>query len=283
MENDYKLKEDLELLLNEDGETINSLSEKLSISARTINNIIGEKTNPSFETIEKFYSYFYKKGYRLNKTKENIIKEVEKELVLFHGSKNGVKEITKNGSREKCDFGYGFYLGETYDQASSFIYDSKEGSVYAYKANIEGLKTIKYDCSIEWMITVCYYRGMIEEYKNNSYVKNIIEKAKNADIIIAPIADNKMFFIMREFGNGNITTTQAIHSLASSGLGMQYVFKSDKAINRLKLIEHLYLCNDEKNDIANKMNERGMLIDTKLKLAKREFRNEGKYIDELFV
>lgn len=45
--------------------------------------------------------------------------------VLFHGSKNGLSEVTISGSRDNCDFGKGFYLGEIYHQALSFLFFAK--------------------------------------------------------------------------------------------------------------------------------------------------------------
>ena len=49
-----------------------------------------------------------------------------------------------------------------------------------------------------------------------------------ADLIIAPIADNRMFTIMGQFANGDITDIEAQHALLTSRLGKQYVFKPPK-------------------------------------------------------
>ena len=132
------------------------------------------------------------------------------------------------------------------------------------------------------MLLVCHFRKMITEYDNHPIITELIDKIQNADVIIAPIADNKMYNIMKQFGEGDITTKQAIHSLASSGLGNQYVLKTDKAISKLKEIERIFLSSSERNVIGRQMEDRGNEIDTKLKLVKRNFRGEGQYIDELF-
>lgn len=34
-----------------------------------------------------------------------------KDMILYHGSKNGLSGAIKPMSREKCDFGRGFYMG----------------------------------------------------------------------------------------------------------------------------------------------------------------------------
>jgi hypothetical protein len=70
------------------------------------------------------------------------------------------------------------------------------------------------------------------------------------------------------------------HSLSASRLGLQYIFKTDKALKNLIPIERYYLSVPEREDCRRALIERGYEIDTKLKLAKREFKT-GLYIEEL--
>lgn len=100
------------------------------------------------------------------------------------------------------------------------------------------------------MLLICYYRGMINGYKDSELITKLLKKIENADVIIAPTADNRMFHIMNEFALGNITSETTMHSLSASQLGRQYVLRSDKAIESLKLIERLYLCDEEKKIIS---------------------------------
>lgn len=281
MKNEFKIREDLKTLLEEREESVLSLSNKIGVSLRTLNYILSGDKKTSWDTMDKIYSYSYKMGLRFNKIKAELFKEMNNNIVLFHGARDEIKAITSYGSRDNCDFGKGFYLGETYYQASSFVYDLNSSSVYSFSLDLKGLKILKFECDIEWMLAVCYYRGMINDYQDSRIIKNILKKIENMDVIVAPIADNKMFNIMREFGEGNITTLEAIHSLASSGLGNQYVLKSEKAISKLTEIERLFVSSEEKRSIDNMMVERANEIDTKLKITKREFRGKGQYIDEL--
>ena len=61
---------------------------------------------------------------------------------------------------------------------------------------------------------------------------------------------------------------------------MQYIFKTDKALKNLIPIERYYLSVPEREDCRRALIERGYEIDTKLKLAKREFKT-GLYIEEI--
>ncbi len=99
-------------------------------------------------------------------------------------------------------------------------------------------------------------------------VQKVVKKIEDADVIIAPIADNKMFYVMSQFAEGEINADVAIHSLSASRLGLQYIFKTDKALKNLIPIERYYLSVPEREDCRRALTERGYEIDTKLKLNK---------------
>ena len=275
----YNIKNDLESVLEAENKNINDFSDGSRISRSTIYEI-QKKGYTTDSVYEKFYSYVYNLNYRLNSIKEDFLKESSKEKVLFHGSKFGLTQITEEGSRGNCDFGNGFYLGETYDQALSFVCEYEKSSVYSFICDVSGLKVNTFDCSIDWMLAICFFRGSIDQYSKNERIRNIVKTVAESDVIIAPIADNKMFYIMSLFANGDINSDTAFHSLSASKLGMQYIFKTERALENLKPIEKYYLCKPEKEDCQKRLNERSAEIETKLKLAKREYR-DGLYIEEL--
>jgi len=274
----YKIKEDIEFIL--EAERINKLelSEMTRISRTTLD-AIEKKGMATDEICEKLYSYIYGQKYRINSVKEELIRE-KYGMVLFHGSKYGLSDISVTGSRDNCDFGNGFYLGQTYNQALSFVCEYDKASVYSFKYSREGMKCLEFDCSLDWMIAICYFRGTIRNYAKSERVKAVIDKVEKADVIIAPIADNKMFYVMSQFAEGEINADVALHSLSASRLGLQYILKTEKALKNLVPIERYYLSVPEREDCRKKLIERGYEIDTKLKLAKREYKN-GLYIEEL--
>lgn len=274
----YQIKEDLEFILESERINTLELSEKAKVSRTTIDGIL--KTGKARSDVcEKIYSYFYRRNYRLNSVKEELAKE-KNNNVLFHGSRNGLTEVTATESRGNCDFGKGFYLGETYNQALSFVCEKENSSVYSFGYSLKGLKIKRFDCDLDWMLAICYYRGNLQEYTTTERLNRIIEDIEKSDAVIAPIADNKMFYIMSQFTNGDINANIALHSLSASKLGLQYVFRTDKAINNLVPIENYYISAPEREDCIKQLIQRSFEIDTKLKLAKREFK-EGLYIEEI--
>ena len=275
---EYRINEDIGFILEAEGINKLELSKATKISRSTFDSI-EEKGFATNEVCEKLYSYIYEQNYRLNSVKEELIKE-KYGNVLLHGSKYGLSEVTVLGARNNCDFGNGFYLGKTYNQALSFVYEYDKGSVYSFKYSLDGLKTVEFDCSLDWMLAICFYRGTISEYAESSMVQNVVKKIEAADIVIAPIADNKMFYVMSQFAEGEINADVALHSLSASSLGLQYIIKSKKALKKCIPIERDYLSVPEREDCRRALIERGYEIDTKLKLAKREFK-DGLYIEEL--
>ena len=265
---EYKIKDDIGFIIEAEKINVLELSEATRISRTTIN-AVEKRGSAADEVYEKLYSYIYKRNYRINSVKEELIKE-KYGSVLFHGSKNGLSDITVSGSRNNCDFGNGFYLGQTYNQALSFVCEYDRAS----------LECVEFDCSLDWMLAICYFRGTIKKYAESERVQKVIKKIEGADVIIAPIADNKMFYVMSQFAEGEINADAAIHSLSASRLGLQYIFKTDRALKNLIPIERYYLSAPEREDCRRALVLRGYEIDTKLKLAKREFRS-GLFIEEL--
>lgn len=275
---DYTIKADTEFLLDAEKINLSEFSERTGVSRTTLDSIL-KKGMAGEDVCEKIYSYAYRNNYRINSVKEELRKE-QYNTVLFHGSRNGLTEVSSFGSRDNCDFGKGFYLGETYNQALSFVCEKEKSSVYSFTCSLDGLNIARFECNLDWMLAICYYRGKLNEYKSCPGIASVLEKIKNADVIVAPIADNKMFYVMTQFTDGEINADVALHSLSASKLGLQYVLKTEKAVNSLVPIERYYLSAPERDECEKKLYERSFEIDTKLKLAKREYKS-GLYIEEL--
>lgn len=275
----YKTKKDLEFMQEISNQTSEQIAENMGISKALYYQLLDDVPVENF-ILEKVYSYIYKNGYRLNSVKEDLLKESTKDIVLFHGSKDGLTLVSEEGSRTNCDFSNGFYLGERYENALSFVCDKKNSSVYSFTCHLDNITVVRFDCSLEWMLAICYFRGGIKEYEHTVILQDIIKKIKDADVIIAPIADNNMFYIMELFTNGEINANVALHSLAASKLGLQYVFKTSKGLSCLTPYERYYLCQQEKNEQQEALFKRSQEIETKLKLCRREYR-DGLYIEEI--
>ena len=112
-------------------------------------------------------------------------------------------------------------------------------------------------------------------------IDDIVNKVKKADVVIAPIADNRMFDILSEFVDGSITDLQCQHALAATNLGNQFVIKSEKAISKLKYINALYVSKSEKAEYYNRRLDLHNITAGKVRMARIEFKAKGNYIEEI--
>mgnify|MGYP003322454673 CR=1 FL=1 len=110
MKFDYKFKKDIESVLEVKGINIDFFCASSAIPKRTM--FYSFSHGPSFTVLNNAYSYIYRIGIRLNKIKAELFEETKNKnnLILYHGSKFGIDELKKDGSRSDCDFGSGFYF-----------------------------------------------------------------------------------------------------------------------------------------------------------------------------
>ena len=282
----YNFENDLRAIREILGYTQSEIAEQLGVEQVTISRNELYKTNPSKQFMERVYNFAFDKKIQLNRLKEMLW--IEKlplnHKLLFHGAKKIIEgSLNVHTGRMNNDFGQGFYTGETYTQAISFVSGYEDSSVYYLDFNNQNLKCKEYQVDQEWMMTIAYYRGALDQYKDHAIIQKIIEESRNCDYIVAPIADNRMFKIIDSFIQGEITDEQCKHCLAATNLGKQYVFVSDLAISQLKILERVYLSGNEKNYYKLMRSSDSKLGDDKVKLARIQYRGKGRYIDEILM
>ena len=265
--------------------TQEEFSKIIGVTFETINRWENSYQITDEKNINKIYDFAYKKGIYLNQIYEHILKEevdLNNQRLLFHGAKKSIDfPIDLKHSKKNNDFGIGFYLGETFEQASTYIYNNESRYVYAFSLSMNNLKVVEFNVNKEWMLAISYYRGWLDDYCENEIINGIISKVDNADIIIAPIADNRMFDLITEFVDGGITDLQCEHALAATNLGKQYVIKNEQTLNNLNLVKECFVSNFEKEMYLNKRLDFNKHNLNKVKVARIEYRGKGQYIDEI--
>lgn len=74
-----------------------------------------------------------------------------------------------------------FIWGMTYNQALSFVCEKEKSCVYSFRYSLLDLKIKKFECDLEWMLAICYYRGTLGEYVSNSMVREYVNEIEKAD------------------------------------------------------------------------------------------------------
>lgn len=275
----HSIRYDLATLVESEDLTADELVSLSHISKATLYQI-ANKEDVAPSVYEKFYSFLYDYGKHFNVIKSEMLEE-DYPFLCFHGSKKGLSEVTVDGSRELCDFGKGFYLTNSYQTAVDFVADYSDSKVYAFYLDDRDLKIVRFDINLEWVLAICYFRGTLKKYSDAKVIKDIVKKVNEADVVIAPIADNTMFTIMNYFINGWVNSSVAQKALASANLGNQVVIKSQKALEHLHYEHQFYLSNAERKDIVTKLEERNSSLLKQFKKIERE-KLEGLYIEDIF-
>lgn len=281
----FLIEQDIESILEITGLTMEELAKELGVSRITVSNWINNRNSISEKHMNEFYEYVFKKGIRLNKIKEQFFREDEvgdNEVLLFHGAKTMIEgKLSLDHNKRINDFGNGFYCGESLEQSAMFVATREKASLYMLKFKPSDLVCREFSVNREWMLTIAYYRGKLREYDNTEIIKQLIKANEGIDYIVAPIADNRMFEIIDSFIDGEITDVQCQHCLSATNLGKQYVFVSQKALANITLLERCFLSRSEKESYLTTRKESFKMNMDKVKLARKQYRNQGEYIEDI--
>lgn len=154
-------------------------------------------------------------------------------MTLYHGSNQRVSEIDLSFSASGKDFGRGFYLSDNHHQARRMAeiktlqleQGTPEVSMYDFDEMLltSGELQVKIfeGYTREWGQFI--YDNRKEQYSGPKY-----------DIVIGPIADDKVGFQIRRLMDGYITLDQFVEELKyAKGMTIQYYFGTQNAINHL--------------------------------------------------
>lgn len=281
----YQISQDIETVIELLGLTADEFAKEMGVSRTTVSNWISEKKDISEKNTGTFYEYTFNKGIRLNRIKEQLYREeiVKKsEVLLFHGAKTEIcGELRLDCSRKNNDFGEGFYCGENLEQSAMFVSTYPNSSLYMLKFNRENLKKREFTVNRDWMLMIAYFRERLGEYAKSEVIRQLVAENQGIDYIVAPIADNRMFEIIDQFIDSEITDVQCQHCLSATNLGNQYVFVSDKALKQIDILERCYLASNEKEYYLRSRQEGYEINRDKVKIARKQYRNQGKYIEDI--
>ena len=202
-------------------------------------------------------------------------------VLLYHGSKSGIEGDIAPKSRKQCDFGEGFYMGTEPSQALTLICDYESAKFYIVSISVDNLAVLDVPADLEWAMIVAYHRGRMEKIKGTPFYSIYQEMAKDKDLIIGSIANDRMFFVIDNFFIGNITDAALINCLSALELGKQYVAVTRKGCDAVRIEKEIPISYLEKLFIkevseANRVKGSSLAND-----ICRNYRREGLFFDEI--
>ena len=206
-----------------------------------------------------------------------------KDVILYHGSRGGIEGNIKPESREKCDFGKGFYLGENSMQVKGLIYGYSDPVFYEVRLKLSEIpkeRILRLEGK-EWIYAVLANRRKCEDFNKLELADKFRRKLSKYDVIIGPIADDRMNIAIKRFSDYTLTDKGLEYCLKKAEYGVQYVLKTEFACSKAEIISYHDLSEKEMDDAEvygkNMRNKCKNIIDE----ASILYRNNGEYLDQL--
>lgn len=264
------------------------LGEKLGVTFATINRWENGKAIPNKLAQTKLYEFcrensvpVYEMTLQRIQNEADLLELEDNRIILYHGSKSGIRGKIAPISREKCDFGAGFYMGTEPAQPLTLICDFEKSRFYIVSIAMEDLGIIEVPANLEWSMLVAYNRGKMERIKGTDIYEKYRRFCENKDVIIGSIANDRMFYVLDNFFLGNITDLALIKSLSALQLGRQYVTVTQRGCDAVRIEKEISISYLERRFMQDASEEnRAKGIRAANDICKN-YRREGEFFDEI--
>lgn len=253
----------------------------MGVSTVTVNRWENGKAKPSFMAQKQLYNICVDHHLDLADYIVEREKSDENRQVLYHASRFGITGEIQPISRERCDFGRGFYMGTDPIQPLTLVCNERNPIFYTLEFNMDNLKVLYVEIDLDWAMLIAYFRGYMDEDKDSKVYEKYSHMADGYDVIIGYIADDRMYQVLTDFFEKRITDAALIGSLSALKLGRQYVAVTQKACNQIKIVKERPL---QKLDLMILKDRSVVRRREGIALADRivmEHRRDGRYFDEI--
>lgn len=152
-------------------------------------------------------------------------------MILYHGSNMPIEQIDLDKSKHNKDFGKGFYLSESEEQAMQMA---------NFKLQLLGGEPIvtqfEFDNALMHSETLHtkVFEDYSEEWADFVFANREGREVEQYDIVYGPIANDKVGLQIRKLKDGTINKAEFLNRLKyMKGVTYQYFFGTDAAIKHL--------------------------------------------------
>lgn len=176
-----------------------------------------------------------------------------KDIILYHGSRGGIEGPIRPSSRERCDFGRGFYLGTNPLQVKGLVINDPAPMFYECRLKLSEIPEdrILVLSGQQWIEVVLANRKKCEEFNGLRLAKRWLEDLNNYDVVIGPIADDRMNYAIQRFSEYTLTDKALEACLSKVNYGMQYVLKTEFACSKVEILLERDIYGSELSQIRN--------------------------------
>ena len=257
------------------------LAEKLGVSFATVNRWEKGRCEPSQIAVNAVKVLCADSNIDFTQFQGNPIISTDETVTLYHGSKAGIRGVIAPISRDRCDFGKGFYMGTDRMQPLTLICNYPKAKIYTLSVDLSELKILDVEVGIDWALLVAYNRGKLDSVRSTNIFNRFAELSKGCDMIIGYIANDRMFVVLDRFFNGEITDLALIHSLSALKLGKQYAALTEKACRKIKILEEQEISEYDRDKLKRESEVNRSEGIAKAEEICRKYRREGRFFDEI--
>lgn len=154
-------------------------------------------------------------------------------MICYHGSDTVVDAPKILAARRPLDFGEGFYVTTNNEQARAWA------KKVAFRNN-SGFKCVniyEFDFSnAETELTVVRFSAADESWLDFICANRSGKYIGEYDIVIGPVADDRVYRVVVEYENGDIDKEKALKDLKTEALCDQILFHTERSLEYLKYI-----------------------------------------------
>ena len=155
-------------------------------------------------------------------------------MIVFHGSDTIVDAPKILDATRPLDFGGGFYVTTSEAQAKSWAKkvayrnNSRQKCINQYDFDLNGAKNT---------LTVMHFEQADERWLDFICANRNKHPTGNYDIVIGPVADDRVYRVVVEYENGDIDKERALKALKAETLCDQILFHTEKSLRFLSYIK----------------------------------------------
>jgi hypothetical protein len=132
------------------------------------------------------------------------------------------------------DFGLGFYTCLDDEYPLKLASDREVLVLNKYISNLKGLRYIKFELDLEWLLSIGFHRRDLSSRKWCHPLRDRCRKwLSGCDVAIGVISNDKTYSAVEGFLDNLMPEAAAIAMINAADYGVQYVFKSHEACKRL--------------------------------------------------
>lgn len=155
-------------------------------------------------------------------------------MICYHGSDTVVDAPRVLEAKCPLDFGGGFYVTTSRAQAENWA------KKVAYRNNTRQKCVNRYEFDADRAraeLTVICFSSADEKWLDFICRNRSGEYTREYDIVIGPVADDRVYRVVVEYENGDMDRDTALKNLKTEALCDQILFHTEKALSYLKYID----------------------------------------------